>query len=177
MLKLSSANALNSDKAKIVSSGERLRLTNKQTTISMLVKKSFISLIGYVSSEEKEKMVVTSILIFFQQCFFQKPYCLGSWNQGLVLYGPFPNKPWFSCVQYKSFKKTVGKGENACSKQFLLFPQCFLPIWRTYCHFLNPSPHNDTFWRPWETSLLKTQWEKEKLLVTSNFSYTHSVFY
>ena len=27
------------------------------------------------------------------------------------------------------------------------------------------------------TSLLKTPWEKEKLLVTSNFSFSHSVFY
>ena len=42
---------------------------------------------------------------------------------------------------------------------------------------LNPFPHNDTFWRPWETTLLKTLWEKEKLLVTSNFSFSHSVFY
>ena len=38
-------------------------------------------------------------------------------------------------------------------------------------------PHNDTFWRPWETSLLKTLWEKEKLLITSNISLSHSVFY
>ena len=28
-----------------------------------------------------------------------------------------------------------------------------------------------------DTSLLKTLWEKEKLLVTSNFSFSHSVFY
>ena len=27
------------------------------------------------------------------------------------------------------------------------------------------------------TSLLKTMWEKEKLLVTSNFSFSHGVFY
>ena len=33
------------------------------------------------------------------------------------------------------------------------------------------------FWRPWETSLLKTLWEKEKLLATSTFSFSHSVFY
>ena len=38
-------------------------------------------------------------------------------------------------------------------------------------------PHNNTFWHPWETSLLKTLWEKEKLLVMSNFSFSHSVFY
>ena len=36
--------------------------------------------------------------------------------------------------------------------------------------------HNDTFWHPWETSLLKTLWEKEKLLATSNFSFSPSVF-
>ena len=42
---------------------------------------------------------------------------------------------------------------------------------------VNPFPHNDTFWRLLERSLLKTLWEKEKLLVTSNFSFTHIVFY
>ena len=42
---------------------------------------------------------------------------------------------------------------------------------------VNPFPQNDTFWRHWEASLLKTLWEKEKLLVTSNFSFTPSVFY
>ena len=40
----------------------------------------------------------------------------------------------------------------------------------------NPFPYNDTFWCPWETSLLKTLWEEEKLLVLSNFSFTHSGF-
>ena len=29
----------------------------------------------------------------------------------------------------------------------------------------------------YSTSLLKTLWEKEKLLVTSNFSFFHSIFY
>ena len=43
--------------------------------------------------------------------------------------------------------------------------------------WLNPFPHNDTFWLPLETSLLKTLWEKEKLLETSNFSFSQSVFY
>ena len=30
---------------------------------------------------------------------------------------------------------------------------------------INPFRHNDTFWRLWERSLLKTLWEKEKLLL------------
>ena len=60
----------------------------------------------------------------------------------------------------------VGKGEIGSKSNFSFSHKDF-----------NPFPHNDTFWRPWETSLLKTLWEKEKLLVTSNFSFTHSVFY
>ena len=32
-------------------------------------------------------------------------------------------------------KNTVGKGEIARNEQFLLFPQCFLPVWITFCHF------------------------------------------
>ena len=40
-----------------------------------------------------------------------------------------------------------------------------------------PFPNKPWFLRVCSTSLLKTQWEKEKLLVTSNFSFSHSVFY
>ena len=40
------------------------------------------------------------------------------------------------CLQYKYFENIVGKGEIARDEQFLLFPQCFLPILRTFCHFL-----------------------------------------
>ena len=36
--------------------------------------------------------------------------------------------PDFKCLRYKSFENTVGKGEIARNEQFLLFPQCFLPI-------------------------------------------------
>ena len=42
---------------------------------------------------------------------------------------------------------------------------------------LNPFPYNPWFLRICSTALLKTPWEKEKLLVTSNFSSSHSVFY
>ena len=41
----------------------------------------------------------------------------------------------FMCLQFKTFENTVGKGEIAPKEQFLLFPQCFLPFWRTPCHF------------------------------------------
>ena len=39
------------------------------------------------------------------------------------------------CLQYKCFENTVGKGEIAHNKQFLLFPLCFLPFQRAFCHF------------------------------------------
>ena len=41
----------------------------------------------------------------------------------------------FTCLQYKSIENSAGKGEIACNKQFLLFPPCFLPFWRTFTHF------------------------------------------
>ena len=44
-------------------------------------------------------------------------------------------------------------------------------------NFLNPFPNKPWFLRVCSTSLLRTLWKKEKLLVTSNFSFSHSVFY
>ena len=41
----------------------------------------------------------------------------------------------------------------------------------------NTLPNKPWFLRVYSTSPLKTQWEKEKWLVTSNFSFSHSVFY
>ena len=42
---------------------------------------------------------------------------------------------------------------------------------------LNPFPNKPWFLRGCSASFLKTLWEKEKLLETSNFSFSHSVFY
>ena len=43
--------------------------------------------------------------------------------------------------------------------------------------YLNPFPNKPWFLLVCSTSLLKTLWEKEKLLLMSNFSFSHSVFY
>ena len=49
---------------------------------------------------------------------------------------PFPKQALvFACLQYKSFENTVGKGEIARYEQYLLYPQCFLPIWKSSCYF------------------------------------------
>ena len=42
--------------------------------------------------------------------------------------------PGFYLSADKSLENTVEKGEIARDKQFLLFPQCFLHIFRTSCH-------------------------------------------
>ena len=34
----------------------------------------------------------------------------------------------FDTMGNKPFENTVGKGEIACNEQFLLYPQCFLPV-------------------------------------------------
>ena len=41
----------------------------------------------------------------------------------------------------------------------------------------NPFPNKPWFFHVGSTSLMKTLWEKEKLLVTSNFSFSQRVFY
>ena len=41
----------------------------------------------------------------------------------------------------------------------------------------NPFPNKPWFLRVCSTVRLKTLWEKEKLLVKSNFSFSHSIFY
>ena len=44
-------------------------------------------------------------------------------------------------------------------------------LFLTHSHTMMP------FDSPWETSLWKTLWENDKLLVTRNFSFSHSIFY
>ena len=81
--------------------------------------------------------------LLFPQCF-QKA-CLPGASKGVIFwewalfcsyYAYFPKQALvLTCLQYKSFENTAGKGEIARNEQFLLFPQCFLPVWRTFCHF------------------------------------------
>ena len=77
----------------------------------------------------------------------------------------------------------MGNRENAGDQYFLNFPNCFQNA--SFSRSLqggiswgrvNPFPNKPWFSRVYSTSLLKTQWEKEKLLVTSKFSFPHSVF-
>ena len=131
----------------------------------------------------------------------------------------------------KRVENTVGKGEIARYKQFLLLPQCFQKACfpgaskvslcgngfnslsvqtlsvrtsvrvccfrKQFTYFLQlyhriptfkdaekeallktfkPFQNKPCFLHVCSTSLLKILWKKEKLLVTSNFSFSHSVF-
>ena len=57
-------------------------------------------------------------------------------HQFLTFQRPFLKQAlFFTCLQFKSFEKIMGKGEIASNKQFLFFPQCFLSVSRTFRHF------------------------------------------
>ena len=99
-------------------------------------------------------------------------------------------RPVFFFFFNVSFANTAGKGEIPRNEQFLLFPQCFLPVWRTFCHL-------HQIWNcclqtisleVWNLSLgkglkdfkihiaFKRLWEKVNLLILSNFSFFHNVY-
>ena len=66
----------------------------------------------------------------------QPPGCYRLFWKGSAVHKPFPRQALvFMCLQYKSFENTVVKGEIARNEQFLLLPQCFLPVWKIVCHF------------------------------------------
>ena len=74
----------------------------------------------------------------------------------------------------KSLPKFSNEVENAFLKSaYNHTPPLATCIQNTF----NPFPNKPWFLRVCSKSLLKTLWEKEKLLVTSNFSFSHNVFY
>ena len=48
---------------------------------------------------------------------------------------PFPNKPRFLRVCSTSPLKTLWEKEKLLVTSNFSFSQCFLPVWRTFCHF------------------------------------------
>ena len=102
----------------------------------------------------------------------------------------------------KQVENTVGKGEIALYERFLLFLQCFqkvsfpgaskgVIVWEwvkkpelsiqarilglvafNLGDLLNPFPNKPWVLHVCTISLLKTLWEKEKLVITSNFSFS-----
>ena len=115
--------------------------------------------------------------------------------------GLFPNWRPGRCEsslgnRYKSDEAESGElGGSCCNSKpkylqvsCLSFADTLLLLELLFCPFLeytpdrytrvNPFPNKPWFLRICSTSLLKTLWKKEKLLVTSNFSFfSHSVFF
>ena len=73
----------------------------------------------------------------------------------------------FKTCRKKTFENIVGKGENARNQHFLLFPHKVF-------YLINPFPNKPLFL----TCLQDKSWKHcGKLLITSNFSFSQSVFY
>ena len=67
----------------------------------------------------------------------------------------------FDAPGNKRFENTMGKGEISRNQQFLLFPQCLIPVYRTFCYFhqiQNCRLQTLSFWK----SLKYILWEKVK---------------
>ena len=76
---------------------------------------------------------------------------------------------WCQSLQLRSEFIAVCDFASVCKKN------CVDYLGELNC--LTLSQTSPGFFRVCGTSLLKTLWEKEKLLVKSNFSYSHHVFY
>ena len=84
------------------------------------------------------------------------------------------------CFSFSNVVKTISDtaDRNSDSSLRSVQPTVNLHCPKIQCTlYLNPFPNKPWFLRVCRVCLLKTLWEKEKLLVMSNFSFSHSVFY
>ena len=98
----------------------------------------------------------------------------------LPAFSPFPTM--FSTLPRTNFNisftfiLSLANPLNLDRSKILLFgTEYFFGVCK--CFQYSPFPNKPWFLRVCSTSLLKILWEKEKLLIRSNFSVSHSVFY
>ena len=120
-----------------------------------------------------------SFIYWFNGVLFMS--CLGFTSTRLGLWNVLPkDSQW---IQWRSNPGPLDYESNISPSHLLVNILAFSSLPTMYSALskteitINQFPHNDTFWHHWETNLLKTLWEKEKLLIISNFSFSHSVFY
>ena len=77
----------------------------------------------------------------------------------------------FPVMFSKYFFLRVVKSQDCVVKSKAVRKLCYLQL------LLNPFPNKPCFLRVCRASCLKTLREKDKLLITSNLSFSHSVFY
>ena len=95
----------------------------------------------------------------------------------LTLYHTIPT---FNNYEAEGYGKHCGKRTKFWLQAEVIsfFHNVFYPTKDTSYHLsINPFPNKPWFLHVCSMSLLKTPWKKEKLLITSNFSFFHSVFY
>ena len=122
-------------------------------------------------------MLVTSIFLLLPQCFLPLQKQI---QFSVPPINIFPNELCFLRVCSRSLLKTLCEKEKMLvTSIFLLLPQCFLPLQKQIQFSvppINPFPNEPRFLCVCSRSLLKTLWEKENLLVTSNFSFSQQCF-
>ena len=69
--------------------------------------------------------------------------------------------------------KLLRQRDRVAPKSTACISNCMLKLLFEF----NPTPNKPWLLHVCSACLLKTQWEKEKLLIMSNFSFSHSVFY
>ena len=91
-------------------------------------------------------MLVTKIFSFPIMFSRSRSTPLRTFSHFLFVWGLTPYQQYFSYLTHshtmtpfdtlgnKPFENTVGKGETARYEQFLLFPQCFLPVLIAFFH-------------------------------------------
>ena len=115
---------------------------------------------------KKEKLLVTSNFSF-SHSVFKRLVLQTRKNQGLFGKG----------LRILAFvRKNVGEKDKQKMLLTNISPRSFQPIQRQLKSF-NPFPNKPLLLHLYNTSLLKTQWEKEKLPVTSHFSFSYSILY
>ena len=125
-----------------------------QTTISNLIEMAESCPNWKKTLQEKEKMLVTGNFSFFR--VFK-----------LLVLQTHKNRGLFG----KVLKAITAFIENNCVHE--LFTTQSMTLYRKPC---NPSPNKPLFLCVRSPNLL-TLWEKEKLLITSNFTLSNSVFF
>ena len=82
------------------------------------------------------------------------------------------DKAQIALYVFEIAKNIVGNEMEKCwLPRIFFFSEGFFP------GVVNPFPNKPWFFRVCNRSILKTQWEKEKLLVTSNSFLSHSVLF
>ena len=90
---------------------------------------------GPLNQHSDRESTVSDMMSYISRKLFSQRNSLSFSTCLKTLINTFPQALVSTCLQYKTFENTAGKGEIARNEQFHLSPRCFLPVWKTFCHF------------------------------------------